>query len=72
MGGGSSQQLTLPAAPVAPTIDNSQVALEAARKQQKEAKGAAATLISTQTVGSSGSSILAPGSSQTKKLTLGQ
>ncbi len=71
----SSQQLTRnngPApAPVAPTMDNSAEALAAAKKQQLQARGAAATLFTQQRLSPQDGGTLMSGSSQTKKMMLG-
>jgi hypothetical protein len=69
--GGSVATPQIAAAPTAPTLDNSADALEKARKQQEQAKGAAATMFSTQTVGAGGSATMAGSSPQPKTKMLG-
>jgi len=72
--GGSSQQLNMPPPPPpVPTVDTNQEAIDLAKQQQLAARGSAATVLSTQGVGTNGSAdLLAPGSEATKKLVLGQ
>ena len=69
MGGQSAPTGPAPS-PDAPTLDNSQDALEKAREQQDQARGAAATMMSTQTVGANGMA-QSQGSITQKKYTLG-